>query len=674
MTLHRDALQTARCLLLAALCAPAFAQAEKTAQTSQAPLLHALFQDHAVLQRDAPIRVWGEATAGETVTVELAQQHVQTRADRQGHWQAQLPALPAGGPYTLQASTAHGRTQRADDVLIGDVWLCSGQSNMELPVQRTLDTRNEIADAKQPTIRMFKVPAQSSAVPQAQFGGASAWQPTTPETVGAFSAACYYFARELRKRVDVPMGLINASWGGSQIQAWIGDAALRKVDDNAPALDVLARYAKDPQQAAPRWGSLWETWWHAHGIGAPWQPGDTGTDWRDAPTTLGAWDDWGVPQLVNFIGMVWYRTTVTLSAAQAAQQATLVLGPVDELDQTWVNGQAIGSSYGADEPRRYPLPRGVLHAGQNTVVLNVYNSYRRGGLLGGPFAQLLEMGDGSRVALGKQWQYSIVPPRLGTPPRAPWSSAAGLTTLYNGMIVPLGRVGLRGVLWYQGESNTSDAAHYPALLDAWQRDWRQRFGAALPLLVVQLANYGAPPVRPGESGWAQLREAQRRFVAGDPHAGLAVTIDIGNRYDIHPANKQELGRRLARAARHLIYGEALPPSGPIPRRVQREGQALRIDFDDVDGDLETYSSDAPIGFELCGAAADSCHYAQAELQAHSVRLPLPAGTVPVRVRYCWADSPVCTLFDHAGLPAGPFELPVPSVASAATALSASAPR
>jgi len=663
MTSHRVVVHATRCLLLAALCAPAFALADQ----AQPPLLHALFQDHAVLQRDAPIRVWGQAAAGETVTVQLAQQRVQARADRQGRWQAQLPALPAGGPYTLQASTARGRVQRAEDVLLGDVWLCSGQSNMELPVQRTLDTRSEIADAQQPAIRMFKVPAQSSPTPQAQFGGPAAWQPTTPETVGEFSAACYYFARELRKTVDVPMGLINASWGGSQMQAWIGDAALRTVPGNAPALDVLARYATDPQQAAPRWGRLWEAWWRAHGAGAPWQPDDASDAWQAVPA-LDAWDDWGVPQLVNFNGMVWYRGTVTLSAAQAKQPATLALGPVDELDQTWVNGQAVGSSYGADQPRSYVLPRGALHAGKNTVVVNVYNSYRRGGLLGGPYVQQLQLGDGTRVALSG-WQYRIAPRELGTPPRAPWSSAAGLTTLYNGMIAPLGRVGLRGVLWYQGESNTGDAAGYPALLDAWQRDWRQRFGARLPLLLVQLANFGAPPTAPGDSGWAQLREAQRRFVAADPHAALAVAIDIGDRYDIHPANKQELGRRLARAARHVVYGEALPPSGPVPRALRRDGAALVVDFDDVDGALQAYSAIAPIGFELCGAAPGSCRYAQADLQQHSVRLPIPAGLAPTRVRYCWADSPVCTLFDRAGLPAGPFELSLPSAAAAAAASS-----
>ncbi|RBK94298.1 9-O-acetylesterase, partial [Xanthomonas oryzae pv. oryzae] len=230
------------------------------AGAADAPLLHPVFQDHVVLQRDAPIRLWGDAAPGTRVTVQLESAQVQARADRQGHWEARLPAHAAGGPYSLKASAADGVVQQIDDVLIGDVWLCSGQSNMELQVHRTLDSRSEIADADHPTIRMFKVPAQSSPTPQRGFGGAATWQRTTPETVKDFSAACYYFARELQKSVDVPMGLINASWGGSQLQAWIGDKALRAAGDNGPALDVLARYATDPVAAAPRWAALWETW------------------------------------------------------------------------------------------------------------------------------------------------------------------------------------------------------------------------------------------------------------------------------------------------------------------------------------------------------------------------------------------------------------------------------
>lgn len=632
------------------------------ASAADVSLLHPVFQNHVVLQRDAPIRLWGDAAPGARVTVQLETTQVQARADRQGHWETRLPAHTAGGPYQLKASTAKGVVQQIDDVLIGDVWLCSGQSNMELQVYRTLDSRSEIADADHPNIRMFNVPKQSSPTPQRSFGGTATWQRTTPETVKDFSATCYYFARELQKSVQVPMGLITASWGGSQLQAWISEKALRAVGEHGQTLDVLTRYAADPVAAAPRWAALWETWWHAHGEGEPWQP-DAPGDWQNAPPALGAWDDWGVPQLVGFNGMVWYRTSIELTQAQAAQDATLLLGPVDEMDQTWVNGHGVGSGYGADQPRRYSLPRGRLHAGRNSIVLNVLNAYRRGGLLGDAQSRALQFADGSILALDAPWQYRIVPRSVGAPPRAPWSSAAGLTTLYNGMIAPLGHLSLRGVLWYQGESNVVDAAHYPALLSAWRHNWRQRFGATVPLLLVQLANYGTPPTQPTESGWAQVREAQRRLVADDAHAGLAVTIDIGERYDIHPANKQELGRRLSRAARHVVYGQAIPASGPVPRNARRENEGVRISFDDVDTALRSYGNDAPIGFEVCGDAIGSCRYTSATLSGREIRLRIPDGVQATRVRYCWADSPVCTLYDRSGLPAGPFELAITATPS-----------
>jgi sialate O-acetylesterase len=227
------------------------------------------------------------------------------------------------------------------------------------------------------------------------------------------------------------------------------------------------------------------------------------------------------------------------------------------------------------------------------------------------------------------------------------------------MIAPIGRYGLRGVLWYQGESNITQAGSYYARLQGLRNDWRARFVADIPLLIVQLAGYGMPDTKPAESGWAELREAQRKAAAGDPHTGLAVTIDIGDRYDIHPPNKQELGRRLARVARHLVYGEKLPPSGPVPLAAKRDGDSVVVSFGDVSGPLVAYGSHTPIGFELCGAKPASCRYADAEIRGHDVVLRAPAARLATRVRYGWADSPVVTLFDGAGLPAGPFEIHIP---------------
>ncbi|PTN55730.1 sialate O-acetylesterase [Stenotrophomonas panacihumi] len=626
-----------------------------------APLqFDSLFGEHAVLQRDQPLQVRGQGTPGAQVDVQLGAQHAIAKVRGDGRWVATLPAQSAGGPFVLSARSG-GEGVQARDILLGDVWLCSGQSNMELQVHRTLDSRSELLNARHDDIRVLTVKQESSPVPRASFATAPQWQRADTDSVRDFSAACYYFARELQQTVNVPMGLINASWGGSRIQAWLGAGVLGKAGLYADEEAVLARYAKDPAQAAAQWGRIWQDWWRQQpGIAAqdaPWDPKlPAQGEWAAAPAALGAWEHWGVPELAAFDGLVWFRAEVELTAEQAKQARTLAIGSADEIDMTWANGRAVGSSNGG-EPRQYALPPGTLQAGRNLVTVAVLDTYRDGGLIGPADAQAILLADGSRVPLGR-WQYRAMPRAFASPPRAPWQSATGLSTLYNGMIAPLGDFGLRGALWYQGESNTFEPELYGRLLRLYRQDLRRQFGAQLPLLIVQLAGYGAPSTQPAESGSAALRDQQRRVAAEDPRSGLAVAVDIGERTDIHPANKQELGRRLARAARHVVYGEALAPSGPVAVSATREGAAVVLGFDQIENGLVAYSAARPIGFELCGAAAGSCRYADARIDGARVVLDVPDGFASARVRYCWADSPVCTLYDGNGLPAGPFEIPV----------------
>ncbi|MDG2524283.1 sialate O-acetylesterase [Stenotrophomonas sp. HITSZ_GD] len=618
------------------------------------------FDEHAVLQRDQPLHIRGQGTPGAQVQVRLGPRQAVAKVRADGHWVATLAAQPAGGPFVLEARSGDAQVQAAD-VLLGDVWLCSGQSNMELPVERTLDARSELLNARHDDIRLLSIAQAASPQPLATFATAPSWQRADGDSVREFSAACYYFARELQQRVQVPMGLIDASWGGSRIQAWLSADVLARAGLYAREEAVLARYAQDPQQAAAQWGTLWQGWWRQQpGIAdgdAPWDPlsAPQGT-WSPAPVALGAWEHWGVPALAAFDGLVWFRAEVELTAAQAAQARTLAIGSADEIDMTWANGRAVGSRNGG-EPRAYALPAGLLHAGRNLVTVAVLDTYRDGGLIGPPDAQAVILDDGSRVPLSG-WQYRAMPAGFASPPPAPWQSASGLSTLYNGMIAPLGAVGLRGALWYQGESNTGEPALYGRLLRLYRQDLRRQFGAALPLLVVQLAGYGAPPTQPDESGWASLREQQRSVVAEDAHSGLAVAVDIGERTDIHPANKQELGRRLARVARHVVYGEALAPAGPVADTATREGGAVVLRLAQVEQGLVAYSAARPIGFELCGEVAGTCRYVDARIEGAAVTLDVPAGAPAARVRYCWADNPVCTLYDGNGLPAGPFEIPV----------------
>lgn len=641
-------------------------------------LMHELFQDHAVLQRDKPIVVWGDALAGERVTIAFAGHEVAATADSEGHWTANLPAMSAGGPYVLEAHSASGARQTANDVLVGDVYLCSGQSNMGMQVRGASNSYSEIQNASNDSIRMLTVSQNISIRPLRNFLDPVSWKRTTPETVGQFSAVCYYFARELQKTINVPLGLIDSSWGGSKIEAWMSDAALRSVGGEEQKLDILKTFLSDPAKAGAQWGAVWESWWHGRpetrGITDPWSTKAADASWRVVPAGMPAWEKWGVPELASYDGIVWYRTTIRLTAQQAKQRAQLSIGPVDEVDQTWFNGKPVGNTTGfkdatADDvfaknrsklgrSRVYYLDAGSLKSGDNVVVVSILDTWGFGGLYGPQEQRQLLLADGTTIPLNGEWRYQIAPSGLDTVPRAPWEAVAGLTTIRNAMIAPLRHYGLRGVAWYQGESNTEQPERYLPLAQAWMKDWREQFGADLPFLLVQLANFGDIPTKPLESGWAGVRESQRLATVKDAHAGLAITIDIGDPYDIHPANKQEVGRRLSRAARHVIYGEDIPASGPKPANARRQGSAVVVTFDDVTEALAAHSSNHPIGFELCTNDANSCRYATATIQQAQVKLESAEVTAPRRVRYCWADSPVCTLYDKSQLPAGPFQLAV----------------
>lgn len=624
--------------------------------------LDEMFHDHAVVQRDGVIPVWGTASPGEHVTLEFAGRTATSVADEQGDWSAELPSVPAGGPYVLTARTATGAAQTIKDVLVGDVFLCAGQSNMALPVSRTINPAAEARSATDGRIRMLTVPLGADPAPQEKFAAAVAWEVASPETVPDWSATCYYFARELRAGPladeDVPVGLITAAWGGSRIQPWMTPRALASVGGYDDDLNVLRLYRKDQRAAQLTFGERWQDWW-VENTGdavetAPWQP-DRGRSWRAAPAGLGDWTQW--EDLRDFTGMVWFRTDLNLTSEQAAGDATLLLGAVDEIDQTWINGRIIGNTFGYGTERTYTVPAELLREGENVIVVNVLNTYASGGLTGDPDRRALRLADGTRLPL-REWRYRPIREHAAMPPRAPWESVGGLSTIHNGMIAPLRDYGIRGALWYQGESNTGDGDEYEALLRALMTQFRNQFGSAstLPVLVVQLPNYGPWPTAPQESGWAEVRNAQRLATHNDPNAALAVTIDVGDPHDIHPANKQAVGARLGRAARRVVYGEPITPSGPVPVAAERRGDIVAVSFDQVDGGLVSYGATGPIGFELCGDSTDTCRYADARVNGFEVLISMD-GEEPVgRIRYAWSDSPIVNFFDANGLPVGPFEI------------------
>lgn len=617
-----------------------------------APLLHPVFADHAVLQRGAPIPVYGQAAPGTAVTVHLGSATATAKSGKDGTWQAVLPAMPAGGPYSLEAEGG-GQHQVVPDVLLGDVFLCTGQSNMQMAVKGAANATAEIAAARDDQVRELTVGMTASAEPLSVFATPVAWKVESPQTAGEFSASCFFFARELRKHQRVPVGLMTVAWGGTRDRGWVSGPTLNTLGYYNDDLQMLALYRRDPEAASQRWDAAWEAWWHSQSDTSPWK--ESTSAWPLAPAALGAWGEWpalAAPEAsaepgVGFVGQMWLATHVTLTAAQAAQAATLELGRVVEEEKSWVNGVGIGGSSLAPNAA-HPLPAGLLHAGDNSITLNIFCSWKNCGLSGPAATRALRLADGSAVLLDQPWRYQPVETRIA--PQLPWGPMHGIGLQYNGMIAPIGPYGVKAAIWYQGESNIYFAQHYQQTLTAMMADWRKQFGA-VPFVIVQIPDYGPAPTQPTQSLWSDIREAQRRTAAADGHAALVVTIDIGDPKLLHPTNKQEVGRRIAIAMRHLAYGEPVL-SGPRPVAATRIGNTVSIAFRDVTGHLVA-TSGAPNAFELCDGTA--CHWAAARMVGNSVVLE-GEGT---RVRYCWGDSPVCTLSDATALPAAPFELPVP---------------
>jgi sialate O-acetylesterase len=619
-------------------------------------LLHPMFQDHAVLQRDRPIKVYGETSPRSDVTVALGAASIKARAGVDGHWTATLPAMAAGGPYTLTA-TANGETRTASDVLVGDVFLCAGQSNMAFNQRQAQGAAEDARTATDAQIRQLNISTNASPTPRHTFANAVRWVVESPESVGNFSAACYYFARELKQTVKAPIGMVVAAWGGARVRNWVSEESLWRLGVANDDLDMLALSRTDQQAALRRWGAKWESWWKASrpNDGAPWTPEYDDSAWRTAPPALGAWALWNGTDPDGFVGQVWMRTTVMLSADQAAKSgAVLDLGSVNEEDETWINGKDVGASSFANRTQHQIRP-GVLKAGINVIATNIFCSWRNCGIRGAAESRAIRFADGTNVPLPNLWKYQEVSETL-IAPQLPWGPTHGVTMDYNGMISPIGAFGLRGAVWYQGESDIYFARYYKSTLLAMMADWRRQFeNPALPFLIVQLPNYGPIPSQPTASFWADVREAQREAVIEDKHAAITINIDIGDATNLHPTNKREVGRRLAMAARHLIYGERIPPSGPAVAGASRRGSDIVVQFRDVAGALSIRGGN-PTGFELCSATQDSCRWAEARVQGSSVVL-LNAGSA-TRVRYAWGESPVYSLRDDSGLPAGPFEVMV----------------
>ncbi|WP_241127102.1 sialate O-acetylesterase [Novosphingobium terrae] len=604
-----------------------------------------IWGDHAVIQRDRPIMVEGWTAPKRAVSASLGEAHASGTSDPSGHFALRFPARPASDAGVTLTVSAGSDTAKASDLLVGDVWLCSGQSNMEYPVARALNGPGEVAAAGDGGLRLLTVPKTIAMQPRTSFGGPVSWAASSPQTAANFSAACYFMARDLRKALHVPIGAIHSSWGGSQARAWLSPQAGLKLY-GAEDMAMLQAFARDKLDAVSRFAPRWQEWYRGATRGSePWRQPDS-LAWSAVPKISG-WLGWeGTPLATKATGTIWLRRQITLTPEQAAAGAALKLGVLDDMDMTFVNGHPVGNSFGWDYERDYAVPPAYLHPGVNEIMVAVTNSYADGGFQSKPEVLLLAIKGGASIPLAEGWRFSISGAQT-YPPRAPWDANGGIGVMHNNMIAPLGALALKGVAWYQGESDV-DEPGYRQRLSALIDGWRGQFGTDVRVLVVQLANYG--PVQKGAvaSNTARLRDDQRFVAAQAPGAALVTAIDLGESSDIHPANKETLGDRLALAARGVPM--------PMPLSAQREGSAIRLRFSGVEGGLHAWSGVGPLGFELCGHDGRDCRLVAATVEGDSVLLP-DAGDAEV-VRYAWADSPRVNLYDGRDLPVPGFEMAV----------------
>ncbi|HEY0661172.1 MAG TPA: sialate O-acetylesterase [Lysobacter sp.] len=618
------------------------------------PLAHAkvtlplMFSDGAVVQRDRPLPVWGWATPGAKIEVAFdGRVATATAAASDGTWRIELPAHAAGGPYILSIRESGGDAITVRDVLVGDVWLASGQSNMEWPVAQAQDAEKEIARADDAAIRHFKVPKSWSAQPEARLTG-GAWRAASPQTVGQFSAVAYYFARELRARTGVPIGIIDSTWGGSRIETWM-DASSLGVD--AAAMEAKMRGLRESDERALAQTRQRMARWPADANDSSWKNPDLDDrDWGTLPVPA----LWEAAGYIGMDGVAWYRTTFELSADEAAAGVVLGLGMIDDSDEAWVNGQRIGGLINRwNTPREYRIEPAALRAGLNHLAVRVTDGGGGGGIHGDASLVYVQPQGAARRGLHASWKF-----RPGVVTVAMQDDKNQVETLlFNQMIRPLQPYPLRGVIWYQGEANaTAELAHgyrdqFATLIRAWRADWAQ---PELPFLWVQLANFRSGADTATDSPWAVLRESQSRVLAL-PATAQVVTIDIGDPADIHPLNKQEVGRRLALAARHAAYGESLVFSGPVFREARFEGRDVKVEFDAEGSALATRDSGTAVhGFEIAGDDR-RFHPARATIAGNSVIVASDAVPQPRAVRYAWRDNPDdADLTNREGLPASPF--------------------
>ncbi len=619
-----------------------------------------LFSDHAVLQRQKPLPVWGSAQPNEALTVRLAGQIQKTTADTEGVWRVTFTPFEAGGPFKLTVEAASD-TVSVKDILFGEVWLCSGQSNMEFTVAQSKDFLIERKNANFPQIRHYKVEHEVSLEPQKEVKTGS-WVICQAETVGGFTGVGFFFAREIYQKMSmrtpsesVPIGILHSSWGGSQIESWISKEAMETSDElknyaqNYPASwdDADMRIERSLKQKLlgrmDNYPTLEDEKMYL--------TADFDFSKWLTSNPLGQWDWKGI---WAWRGNGFMAKMVEIPSEMVGKITTLGLAECFSYNEIYINGKPVSAGLlrGA---RKILIPANTWQVGMNRLMIKMNKTIEPEwfglGLQGSP-DDLFVSNDAQKITLsGNDWKLM---PAFAEPHSFLHSSNNVGSSIYNNMIAPLIPFALRGALWYQGESNAGRAYQYRKTFPLMIEDWRKRWNDEFPFYFVQLATYGSDQNSNQGSNWAELREAQAMTLKL-PKTGMVVTTDVGNPNDIHPTNKQDVGKRLAAVALNQTYNQAILPSGPMYKSVAFDKGKATISFDFIGKGLVSKDKyDYLKGFEIAGDD-HVFYYAKAEIVGDKVVVYHPKGVKPTSVRYAWSDAPVdSNLFNTEGFPACPF--------------------
>ena len=612
-----------------------------------------IWTDHMVLQRHAPIKVWGWAAAGEMVKITLGAQSVSVKTGKAGKWSAQLPAMGAGGPFVM---TVEGKNKiTLSDVLIGDVWICSGQSNMQWRINQTSYEEKDTAFIETAPVRLFTVHFDIDYLPREDLKG-TGWKTLSRQSINEFSAVAYHFGKYVNSQLHVPIGLISDNLGATNVETWMSNEALLQFPQFKAEIEPIVKRNKnfaamkaDFEKMKPAWYDKY--YYKGIGIDQQWfKPETDVTDWKPIKAFGNTWEN--EPDLKDHDGEVWFRTTFDLPENYTQPTFHVGLLQIDDYDIAWVNGVKVGENYGRHNHHGYDVPLKVLKPRGNVLVVRVFDA---GGIGGFTASALWAASD----ILKGNWIYkkgtpvdAAKFPRPDVPNATPFSSPG---VLYNANIAPLTSMSIKGAIWYQGEGNADRAYEYrdlfPAMIKDWRKQWQQ---GDFPFLFVQLANYTEESATPHESNWAELREAQAMTLAL-PNTGMATAIDIGEAGDIHPKNKREVGNRLGMAAMKVAYGQETIGSGPVFRQMHVEGERAVIDYDNTGSGLTTRDKYGYVrGFQVAGAD-HKFYWAQGVIDGNRVIVTCRQVAKPVAVRYAWDNNPgALDLYNQEGLPALPF--------------------